>query len=198
MSRSRLNASAVIDVAVKLADDVGFDGVSLSAVARQLGVQAPSLYAHVRDLSALRDGIAERALHDLSRRTSAAIAGRSGIAALRGLADAYRSFARESPGGWQSLQRRVGGAAVASDAARDVVDLTAAVLRGYPLPEGEYVHAVRLIGSTINGFINLEAIGSFDHSDPAPDLSWDKTVSALDVVLRAWPTEAGIDSRDER
>lgn len=29
----------------------------------------------------------------------------------------------------------------------------------------------------------------FDHSEPAPDVSWHRTVDALDVLLRAWPTD---------
>jgi len=49
------------------------------------------------------------------------------------------------------------------------------------------VHVIRLLGSTINGFVQLERIGSFDHSAPAPADSWDRVVDALDTLLRAWP-----------
>lgn len=185
--RPSLHASDVVSAATRLADDVGFDAVSLSAVARTLGVQAPSLYSHVRDLAALRDGITESALRDLGARVSLAIAGRSGASALRGLAHAHRDFARASPGGWQSLQRRASEAVAGSSAARVVVELMRAVLRGYALPDEEHVHAIRLIGSTVNGFITLESLGSFDHSEPEPDVSWERTLDALDLLLRSWP-----------
>ncbi len=190
MPRPKLSTADVVDTAVMLADSAGFDAVSLSAVARTLGVQPPSLYSHVRDLAALRDGIAEAALQELGTRISVAIAGLSGGSALRGLANAHRSFAEASPGGWQSLQRRVGQSVADSSAARAVVALTRATLRGYALPESEHVHAIRLVGSTINGFITLESLGSFDHSDPGPDVSWERALDALDLLLRAWPAAA--------
>ncbi|MEN0072651.1 MAG: WHG domain-containing protein [Propionicimonas sp.] len=187
MTRAALTSAIVVATAAELADQAGFDEVSLSAVARHLGVRAPSLYAHVRDLAALRDAIAESALCELNDRISLGIAGRSGADALRGFADAHRAFARESPGRWDSLQRQTGDAVAASVAARTVVALTDAVLRGYELPPAERVHAIRLLGSTINGFLNLERAGSFDHSTPSSQVSWNRAIDALDAVLRGWP-----------
>jgi AcrR family transcriptional regulator len=178
----------VITEAAALADEHGFTAVTLSAVARRLEVRTPSLYSHVRDRDALLDGIASLALAELAARISAAIAGRSGRDALHAFADAYRTYARESPGRWQSLQRRTGETAVRSQAARDVVALTGALLRGYPIPETEHVHVIRLLGSTINGYLSLERNGSFDHSDPPPEQSWPRIIDALDALLSAWPT----------
>ena len=190
MERSPLTSAAVIADAAALADEAGFDAVTLSAVARRLGVQAPSLYSHVRDREALLDGVTGLALAELAARIAEAIAGRAGRAALEGYATAYRQFARASPGRWQSLQRRARDVVVGAEAARQVVALTRAVLRGYPVPEDQHVHAVRVLGSTINGFLALERIGGFDHSEPAPEVSWRKTVQALDALLHAWPTES--------
>ena len=73
-----------------------------------------------------------------------------------------------------------------SDGARDVVAVTGAVLRGYPVPEHDHVHAVRILGSTINGFLALERIGGFDHSDPSPEESWARTVAAFDTLPEKW------------
>lgn len=190
MDRAPLTPGLVVAEAAALADESGLDSVTLSAVARRLGVRTPSLYSHVRDHAALLDGVSTLALADLAARIAEAVAGRAGRQALEGLTQAHRSFARESPGRWQSLQRRAGPTVVASDAARALVALTDAVLRGYDLPADERVHATRLLGSTINGFLALESIGSFDHSMPGPDASWDRTVDVLDAALRAWPPGA--------
>ena len=78
MDRAPLTAALVITDAAALADEAGFEAVTLSAVARRLGVQAPSLYSHVRDREALLDGVAGRALAELAARIAAAIAGRAG------------------------------------------------------------------------------------------------------------------------
>lgn len=190
MKRIHLTATAIIGEAADLADEAGFDAVTLSAVARRLGVQTPSLYSHIRDHAALLDGITALALAELADRAAVAIAGRAGRVALHSFADVHRAYSQESPGRWQSLQRRAGAAAVESIAARNFVALTNAVLLGYDLPQGERVHATRLIGSTINGFLTLERIGSFDHSEPAPEASWRKTLDALDSLLLAWPTDS--------
>lgn len=189
MTRTPLTSGSVIAEAATLADESGLEAVTLSAVARRLGVRTPSLYSHVRDHAALLDGVSAVALADLTARVAEAVAGRSGLPALEGLAEAHRAFARQSPGRWQALQRRAGPTVVASDAARSIVALTDAVLRGYDIPAGERVHVTRLLGSTINGYLALEHIGSFDHSAPDPEVSWRRTIVALDTLLRAWPTE---------
>ena len=44
----------------------------------------------------------------------------------------------------------------------------------------------RLLGSVIHGFTELELAGSFDHSDPAPEVSWERTLDALDRTLQSW------------
>ena len=187
VTRAPLTPALVIAEAADLADEDGFDAVTLSAVARRLAVRTPSLYSHVRDRDALLDGIAGLALAELAARIGAALAGRSGRDALQAFATAYRTYAREAPGRWQSLQRRAGDVVVRSAAARDVVALTGALLRGYPIPEHDHVHVVRLLGSTINGYLALERNGSFDHSEPPAEQSWPRIVDALDALLRVWP-----------
>lgn len=188
MNRQSLSPAVVIANAADLADEAGLDAVSLSAVARRLGVQTPSLYSHVRDLAALRDGITALAFVDIAERISHEVAGRSGHAALYGLATAYRLFATESPGRWQALQRRAGVAVVESGAATALVALNDAVLRDYALSSEYRVHATRLIGSTINGFLALERVGNFDHSAPLPAESWTAILDGLDILLRTWST----------
>lgn len=150
-----LTPASVIAAAAALADEDGFDAVTLSAVARRLGVRTPSLYSHVRDRDALLDGVTGLALGELAARVGEAVAGRAGRDALDGFAAAHRAYAREAPGRWQALQRQVGEDVVRSDAAREVVALTGAVLRGYPIPQDEHVHVIRLLGSTINGYLEI-------------------------------------------
>jgi AcrR family transcriptional regulator len=186
MPRTPLTSATVIRDAAALADTEGLDAVTLSAVARRLAVQTPSLYSHVRDLAALRDGITAIALDQLADAVGLAIAGRSGSHALRGMAEAHRAFAAQSPGLWQSLQRKAGMDAVASDAARRLVALNDAALEAYALSPDDRVHATRLIGSTINGFITLERAGSFDHRSVAIEASWSIAIDGLHAVITGW------------
>lgn len=188
MGRANLTPAVVVAAAADLADREGFDAVTLSALARHFGVQTASLYTHVRDRSSLLDGVHELALRELADRIGVAIGGCSGRDALVALADAHRDYARRSPGRWAALQRPAAPTTVRSDAAGHVAALTLAMLRGYRLPETELVHATRLLGATINGFLALEASGSIAHREPAAEVSWRRALDALDTVFRAWPT----------
>ena len=189
MPRQNLSPASVLAAAADLADRIGYDGVTVSALARELGVQPASLYAHVRDRAALLEGVHQVALGELADGIAAGIAGRSGRAALAGLIDAHRTYARERPGRWTALQRPATPETAQSEPAARVAALMMAVFRGYnALPEVELVHATRLVGATVNGFVALEAAGSFDHRDITTELSWTRALDVLDAALRAWPT----------
>ena len=109
MGRAQLSTSAVITRAAELADAGGFDSVSLAAVARSFGVRTPSLYEHVRDLAALRDGITALALDELAGLIADAIAGRAQADALVGYCEAHRAYVRDHPGLWELAYEAPGG-----------------------------------------------------------------------------------------
>ena len=197
--RSSLTPEAVILCAADLADQMGLSTVSVAAVARSLSVQAPSLYGHVRDVAALRDGITVLALNELNERSARALAGRSRRDALRAICDVHRDYARRHPGRWEALQRRAGETVVRSSAAAEAGQGLAAVLRGYGIPESDRVHATRLIGAFLNGFVHLEHIGSFSHSRPDSGSSWDELIGRLHTVLAGWSiTDAKDPSKEDR
>ena len=187
MARPNLSKRVLVVAGADLADESGFDQVTLSAVARRLHVQAASLYNHVRDRAELLDGIHELALEELADRIGEAVAGRAGADALVGLAEAQRRFARDCPGRWAALRQPAAPSTAASPAAGRVAALTMAVLRGYGLPETELVHVTRFLGATVNGFLALERSGAFAHRAPPPEESWHRALDALDALIRSWP-----------
>ena len=189
MARAGLTPEVVEATAARLADRDGLDALSLSAVARQLGVQPASLYVHVASRAALMSALHRRALRDLAARIGAAVAGRSGREALEGLADAHRDLAAERPGAWAALQQVADARTASSPDAAAVARLTLAVLHGYAIGSDEAVHATRLIGSTVNGFVTLERAGAFGHRDVDVAASWRRTLAALDRALESWPAD---------
>ncbi|WP_430645644.1 TetR/AcrR family transcriptional regulator [Agromyces sp. GXS1127] len=186
MTRQTLTRERVVRRAAELADAGGMSSATLSAVARSFGVRTPSLYGHVRDLAALRDGITVLALHDLGEQVGEAIAGRSGRDALIGFGDAHRAFARRHPGLWESLQGRASETVVRDPSAARIVRHAEAVLHGYGIAETDRVHMIRLIGGALNGFLNLERRGDFDHSEPPAEQSWPVLLDSLDLMLSRW------------
>ncbi|MFJ4717314.1 TetR/AcrR family transcriptional regulator [Streptomyces sp. NPDC088785] len=189
MVRAGLNAERLARAGAELADEVGFEQVTVSALARRFDVKVASLYSHVRNSHDLKTRIALIALQELADRAADALAGRSGKDALVALADVYRDYAHEHPGRYASAQFRLDPETAAASAAVRHSQMTRALLRGYDLPEPDQTHAVRLLGSVFHGYVSLEMSGGFSHSAPDSDASWTRALDALDALLRAWPEE---------
>ncbi|MFD3401756.1 TetR/AcrR family transcriptional regulator [Kribbella sp. NPDC058693] len=187
MARAGLTGERLAQAGAELADEVGFEQVTVSALARQFGVQVASLYSHVRSSADLKTRIATLALAELADQAAAALAGRAGRNALLALADVYRSYARQHPGRYTATRFLPGTATPELvEAGRRHSELVRAVLRGYELDEPAQTDAVRLIGSTIHGYIALESAGSFAFSEHSSDDSWPRIINALDTLLRSW------------
>ena len=58
-SRTQLTRQRVVAAAVELADSDGTEPISMRRLAQELGVEAMSLYTHVRNKDDLLDGMAD-------------------------------------------------------------------------------------------------------------------------------------------
>jgi AcrR family transcriptional regulator len=187
MPRAGLTPAIVVAEAARVADRVGFDRLTLAAVAQQLGVALPSLYKHVRGLDALQQQLAARALDELTAAVTEASVGRSGRDALHAVAAAYRDYARRHPGGYASTLRAPDPTAPAHVAAGErAVRVIYAVLAGYGLTGDQLIDATRTLRSALHGFVALEAAGGFGLPQ-GTDRSYDRLVDALDGAFRSWP-----------
>lgn len=192
MARAGLTADRVVAAAADLADEVGFENVSLSALARRFGVKDASLYSHVRNLQDLRTRVAFLAGGELVDKIAVAVAGRAGRDALSAFADAYRAYALEHPGRYAATQIRVDQALIAdSPALRRTAEITYGMLRAYGLEEPDLTDAVRLLRSTFHGYCALESTGGFGAPRDV-QRSWERAVDALHVALTHWPREAQV------
>lgn len=187
MARAGLTTERVTFAAADLADEIGFEGVTVSAVARIFGVRDASLYSHVKNVQDLRTRVAVLALAELADRVAAALAGRAGKDALVAFANAYRAYAKEHPGRYTATRLELDPDVAAASAACRHAAMTRAILRGYSLAEPDQTDAVRLLHSVFHGYVSLERTGGFQHTPRAADASWSRALDALDVVLNNWP-----------
>ncbi|MYV51398.1 TetR/AcrR family transcriptional regulator [Streptomyces sp. SID3212] len=185
MVRAGLTPERLTRAGAELADEVGFDDVTVSALARRFDVKVASLYSHLRNSQDLRTRIALFALEELADRVSAAVAGRAGKDALAAFADAYRDYAREHPGRYDAARLRLDPETAAASAGVRHAQMTRAILRGYDLGEPDQTHAVRMLGSVFHGYVSLEMAGGFSHTAVDPQESWAWTLDSLDALLRA-------------
>lgn len=182
----RWNVQQLVAHAADLADEEGFAAVTPTAVARRVGLTVPTLYSHVTDAAGLRTEVALLALRELADELAEGLAGRAGSEALAALGETFRSYARRHPGRWEATKLRLGAEPARESAGPRLAALSRQALRAYGLRDADEVHAVRLVGSTVRGFVDLEAAGAFAHSPPDPADSWDRIAASLDAQLRAW------------
>jgi AcrR family transcriptional regulator len=188
VARAGLSTERVTLAAAELADEIGFDAVTVSAVARAVGVKDASLYSHISSVQDLRSRVAVLALAELADRVSAALAGRSGKDALVAFANAYRAYAMEHPGRYSAAQMELQPEVALSSAAGRHSAMTRAILRGYSMAEPDETDAVRLLHSAFHGYVSLERTGGFTHTPRTADESWARGLDALDVMLANWPS----------
>jgi AcrR family transcriptional regulator len=160
--RVGLDQTTVVEAAAKLVDEEGIEQLSLGHLAQRLGVRTPSLYNHVAGLPGLKHDLAIYCLHDLLDRITRATIGKSHKEAVVALANAYRAYARETPGRYALTQQ----APDPTDKellviAQHVVDVVRAVLVPYNFSEEEAIHAIRSLRSIVHGFVSLEVAGGF-------------------------------------
>ena len=154
---AQISRAAVLDAALRLADEQGLAAVTMHAVARSLRVTPMALYRHVADKDALLDGLVELLLTEYPR---TAAEGRWDER-LVALADGIRATARRHPAVFPLLLTRP-AVTPAARAARDAVQ---AALREGGLPDPEAARAERLISTAVLGFAASEAAGRFRHHD---------------------------------
>jgi AcrR family transcriptional regulator len=183
--RAGLTSDDVVASAARLADEIGYQGVTMGLLADRLGVRAPSLYKHVDGLADVKHRLATLAMTELGEVIRDAVQGKAGLDALAALLAAVRGYVAAHPGRYTAT---VGAEFTGSEdpllaAGTRVISSIAAVLRGYGIGETEMDHAIRTIRSTMHGFAMLEASHGFQW-DADPDESFEWMIGFIDRGLR--------------
>jgi AcrR family transcriptional regulator len=182
--RAGLDKTAVVDAAAELINTEGVEALSLSRLAKHLGVQTPSLYNHIDGMPGLQRELALRNVRALGERLGDAAVGKSGPQALKAVAQAYREYIKESPGVYMASLRASGAQetvdAELQSAEERVVRVVMAVVASFGLQSEDGLHAVRGLRSLVHGFATLEIAGGF-----GLPLSCDESFSRLlEVFIR--------------
>jgi AcrR family transcriptional regulator len=183
--RAGLTPAIVAAEGARVADEVGFEQLTLARVAERFGVAVPSLYKHVDGLQGLRDAVAVLSIRELglALETGLHAAGGPSLAAL---ADAYRGFAAAHPGRYQATVRAPDPAdAEAVEASDAVLAVVLDVMATYGLEGPDAIDAIRTLRAALHGFVTLEAAGGFGLPRDV-DRSFERLVGLMDAALRTW------------
>ena len=185
MPRAGLTAADVVRAGAQIADELGYQHLTIGLVAQRLSIRASSLYKYVDGLADLQHRIATLAMTELGEAARDAVAGLAGRDAIGALARTIRGYVTAHPGRYTAT---VGAAFTGDDdpllkASTRVIELIAAVLRGYRIRDADMVHAIRAVRCTLHGFAMLQATNAFQWSGDVDD-SFEKLIEFIDGGLR--------------
>jgi AcrR family transcriptional regulator len=140
----------VIEAAMRVMDEEGLESVSMRRVAREVGVEAMSLYHHVEDKEDLLDGICELVMAEFDfpdRVDDWAENCRRGARAWRRLLQAHPAVMR--------LFAEQRGPVRSIDSMRPM-EFALEILRGAGLSDRDTAQAFHAFGGYIQGFVMME------------------------------------------
>ena len=149
-TREPLTRDRVIEAALRVMDEEGLEAVSMRRVAREVGVEAMSLYHHVEDKEDLLDGICERVMAEFDFPEPVddwAENCRRGARAWRCLLQAHPAVMR--------LFAEQRGPVRSIDSMRPM-EFALEILRGAGLSDRDTAQAFHAFGGYIQGFVMME------------------------------------------
>lgn len=163
--RAGLTRAFVLETAIKLADKLAPEPLTLNALAEKLNVQKPSLYNYFDGLPGLQRELALAGARELRDRLSKVGVGKAGDDAVFALADEFRAFIHQHPGVYAlmvraSRNRRPVDKELGA-VETQVLDVVRAAFAAYALEEEEMLHTIRGFRSFVHGFATLEDGGGF-------------------------------------
>jgi AcrR family transcriptional regulator len=160
--RTPLTRDRVLEAAVDLADREGIEAVSMRKLGQELGIEAMSLYTHVRDKDDLLDGMVEVVVGRIPMRSS----GSDWKAAMRQLVLAARKVMFRDP--W--APRVIASRTDPGPAMMRYMETALAILRDGGFSIDLAHHAMHVLGSRVLGF-NQDLYDDSDVGASGPELA---------------------------
>lgn len=172
--RRRLDRATVLSAAETLVDRDGSEALTMTALAKAVGVKVSSLYNHVTSLDALRGELQNRTMRELGTLLRNEAMGKTGERGLRALAQALRDYARTHPGRYGLAMSEPHDPEGFTEASADAMAAFAAIIRSYGVDDVSLDFQVSAFAA-LHGVIVLDNAGFLTGS-----LDGDRT---FDLVL---------------
>jgi AcrR family transcriptional regulator len=186
--RRRQTIAEALDAAVAIMEEAGVGGLSMSEIARRLGMRQPSLYKYFPSLHAVYDALFARGLeHSGAAVQEAVAAGPRGVVSIRAAARALVRWSVENPALAQLLYWRPvpGFAPTAATFAASVRMMdqlrgafAVAARAGELHPRAASTEAARLFTIVLSGLVSQQMA-----NEPAADYATGMFTSLTDTAL---------------
>ena len=202
MARTGLPYELIMNTALQLVEEKGFEEFSMHDLAKALGIKTPSLYNHFSGIKQLQKELALNIEQDLYQQSINAMKDKAPDDMIRTLAHTQLEYAKQHPHLYQvilalpTIEKNdlTDDAASKSDTdnssfvtsvetvpslenvAWHSVEPIRIALNQYKLSDADSIHLNRMFRSMIHGYISLAAAGYLAHQKYSTQESFDATV----------------------
>lgn len=184
----KINRADIVREGMKLLNQAGIDGVTLKALAEQLGIKSPSLYNHFKNREELLGILAEASLANFYQALLSVKDTKEPIKNIRLMAEAYLTFALDYPNQYILVQNpNYWRSKEAVGISNQIVSLVQAELQSFSLSPEKEIHFVRLLRAYLDGFSSFSNREAFK----LPVSITESFSFGLDLILAGLVEESG-------
>jgi AcrR family transcriptional regulator len=176
----RTSLDAIVLAAGDLLEKDGLAGLTMQAVARRVGVRAPSLYKRVQSRDQLIQLVAEATLTELAGRLNSA-------SSPLQLANRFRAFGHERPAAFQLVMTPGAGIPVARPEFGAAASAAILSLAGTLAGADHALEAARTLTAWAAGFVSMELNGGFRLGGDV-ERAWEFGATRIVEAIKATPS----------
>ncbi|WP_051670448.1 TetR/AcrR family transcriptional regulator [Bryobacter aggregatus] len=162
---AKTEAAAILQAALAIVEQQGWESLSMRNIAASLGVRASSLYHHYADRAALESALGALATRSLLEAMQSA-------KGLKAMSLAYIRFAQEN----QSLYQLI-TIPNAQPESKEIWNVLLAAIAKQNKTRRDHTPAILALWSYLHGYVTLERAGQFGTANS--QLAFEKGLSAL-------------------
>ena len=183
LPRAGLDKKSIVKAAAELANEIGYDNISLKILAEHLGVRSPSLYNHISGLDELRHELMLYGWRCISSEIISAVNGLAGYDAICEMCRAFYRFASNNKGIFNAmLWYNKYADEETLEATKLLFSIMYSLFTQINIPRWKAEHIIRTFRSFLEGFSLLVNNDSFGHSasiDESFDISLDILIAGM-------------------
>lgn len=189
--RKGLSKEKIVEAAIELLEENGYEDFSVHKLAEKLDVKAASLYNHIRSIDEINFEMGLKTASELVKVQLAAMEGKSRQEAVLALALAFREFVFSHPESFKMIMVLPGTYPTRSRNYRlQIQEPIMEALKLYQISEDQRAHWYRILRSTMHGFVFYELTAwNYTHFIGDPLESYRMAINNIILALESMEHE---------
>ena len=186
MPRQGLNREIILEKTIEIVNKTGNSSLTLAMLSAELNIKPPALFKHYRNFDEIKGSLTLFGIKSLKQKLQDAVTGKSGEQALYSLCHAYRDYAKANAGIYQAIQpayfrknKEI------EQAALQLMNVILMVLKSFDIDKENYIHILRVIRSSLHGFVVMEIEFGFGMSANI-EQSFEYQIDTLIILIRSF------------